>query len=83
MAQSQSERPLEALIPPPTVINDSHKVYSVAASCIALGVIATFTVLLRLGTRLRLGLMRNEDYVIVLATVSKSMMIQNKIQNNL
>lgn len=72
MTHFPSATPFEDPIPliqPPLTINDDHKVYSVAASCIILGVIATFTVLLRLGTRFRLGVMRAEDYVIIPATV--------------
>lgn len=43
---------MEELIPPPTETNDTHKVYSVAAACITLGVVSSLFVCMRLGTRM-------------------------------
>ena len=40
------------LLPPPTAIDNTHKVYSIAVACIVLGVIASLTVLSQLGVRL-------------------------------
>lgn len=44
--------PLDELLPPPAEIIDDNKVYSVAAACIAMGVISSLFVILRLSTRM-------------------------------
>ncbi|KAI0006672.1 hypothetical protein F4779DRAFT_595391 [Xylariaceae sp. FL0662B] len=61
--------PLEDLIPPPTVVNDTHKVYSIAVASIVLGIITTLIVFVRLGTRLTTKTLGPDDYAIIPATV--------------
>lgn len=58
------------LLPPPTHINDTHKVYSIAAWCIALGVIAGLPVIWRLGLRYQTRSFGADDYAIIPALVS-------------
>lgn len=52
-------------IPPPTKINDTHKVYSIAVACIVLGVFASLTVILRLIQRVRSRAFGLDDYAII------------------
>lgn len=52
-------------IPPPTEINDTHKVYSIAVACIVLGVLASLTVILRLIQRVRSRAFGLDDYAII------------------
>jgi hypothetical protein len=59
------------LIPPPTATNDSHKVYSVATSCIALCALACCTVFARLTARYIGGILGPDDYAIMPATVKR------------
>ncbi|KAI8631145.1 hypothetical protein F5Y19DRAFT_483044 [Xylariaceae sp. FL1651] len=59
---------LAGLIPPPMEVNDTHKVYSVAAACIVLSIVTSLTVLTRLGIRLRVGGFGADDYVIIPGT---------------
>ncbi|MCJ1247588.1 hypothetical protein MMC30_004803 [Trapelia coarctata] len=56
---------LPQLIPPPTQIDDTHKVYSVALACILLGIVASMFVLLRLGQRIHSRTFGNDDYAII------------------
>jgi hypothetical protein len=64
--------PLAGLIPPPTEVNDTHKVYSVAISCIFLCVTACFAVIARLSVRFSSETLGFDDYAIIPATVSKT-----------
>lgn len=52
-------------IPPPSKINDTHKVYSIAVACIILGVLASLTVILRLIQRVRSRAFGLDDYAII------------------
>lgn len=61
--------PLEELIPPPEAINDSHNVYSIAISCIVMGIIATLFVIVRLTLRFRASNLGGDDYAIIPAAV--------------
>ncbi|KAI2769590.1 hypothetical protein F4815DRAFT_489605 [Daldinia loculata] len=61
--------PLENLISPPTTVNDTHKVYSIAVSSIVLGIITTLVVFIRLGTRFTSKTLGPDDYAIIPATV--------------
>ncbi|KAK7996412.1 hypothetical protein PG989_004452 [Apiospora arundinis] len=60
---------LEDLIPPPVEINDTNKVHSVANACIALGVLGTLSVAVRVGVRVGHGNLGADDYAIVVAVV--------------
>lgn len=62
--------PLEDLIPPPSAINDAHKVYSIAAACIALGIIAGLFVVVRLCTRVWCRTFGVDDYAAAVALVN-------------
>ncbi|KAI1466787.1 uncharacterized protein F4812DRAFT_65970 [Daldinia caldariorum] len=55
----------EDLIPPPTTINNTHKVYRIAIVCIVLGVISSAAVVARLGQRWRTKALGAEDYAMV------------------
>ncbi|KAI4270406.1 MAG: hypothetical protein LQ337_006703 [Flavoplaca oasis] len=59
MASSQQ------LLPPPTEIDDTHKVHSIAAWCIVLGVIASLSVVWRFGLRLQTRTFGADDYVMI------------------
>ncbi|KAK7959062.1 uncharacterized protein PG986_003916 [Apiospora aurea] len=61
--------PLAGLIPPPTEVNDTHKVHSVAAACIALCIVACLTVSSRLVLRVRKRDIGLDDIAIVPATL--------------
>ena len=65
MASSQ-----QGLLPPPTAIDNTHKVYSIAIACIVLGVIASLTVLSRLGVRLYSRAFGADDWAMIPALVS-------------
>jgi hypothetical protein len=69
MTSTNATDPLAGLIPPPTEVNDTHKVYSVASVCIVLCIVACLTVLARLGVRLRNGGFGRDDLAIIPATV--------------
>lgn len=62
--------PIEELIPPPTEINDAHKVYSVAIACAVMGALAASTCILRLVYRFRSKAMGIDDYFTIPALVS-------------
>ncbi|KAK8026452.1 hypothetical protein PG991_003508 [Apiospora marii] len=66
---SGSGDPLAGLLPPPTGINNIHKVYSVTAVCIILCVIACVTVLTRLGVRGRKHDIDLDDIAMIPATL--------------
>ena len=59
------------LLPPPTEINNTHKVYSIAAWCIVLGLIASLCVLWRLGVRISTRQLGADDYAVIPALVSR------------
>ena len=59
----------QGLLPPPTVINDTHKVYSIAAACIVLGVIASLFVLSRLALRFHTRAFGADDWAMIPALV--------------
>ncbi|KAI1776755.1 hypothetical protein F4818DRAFT_411766 [Hypoxylon cercidicola] len=60
---------LDSLIPPPDEVNDAHKVYSVAAACIALGIVAVMFVLARLCFRVYSRTLGPDDYAVMPAIV--------------
>ncbi|KAK8085981.1 hypothetical protein PG994_000955 [Apiospora phragmitis] len=60
---------LEDLIPPPDQVVDTHKVHSIAIACIALGVIGTLSVGVRVGVRVGHGNFGADDYAIVVAAM--------------
>lgn len=64
------EFPPEQLLPSPTEINDTHKVYSIAAWCIVLGIVASLFVIYRLGTRIHTRTFGADDYAIIPGLVS-------------
>lgn len=58
------------LLPPPTEVNNTHKVYAIAAWCIVLGIVASLFVIWRLGTRIRTKTFGADDYAIIPGLVS-------------
>ena len=66
MASSQQN-----LLPPPTAIDDTHKVYSIAIACIVLGVVTSFIVLSRLGVRIKARAFGADDWAMIPALVSR------------
>ncbi|KAL7625720.1 hypothetical protein AAE478_004943 [Parahypoxylon ruwenzoriense] len=60
--------PSEDLIPPPSVVNDTHKQYSIAVASIVLGITTTFIAFARLGTRFASRTFGADDYAIIPAT---------------
>jgi hypothetical protein len=66
---SDSNSPLSRLILPPTKINDTHKVYGIAAACIALCVVTCLTVITRLFFRIWKREFGADDYAIIPAAV--------------
>ncbi len=58
------------LLPPPTAVDDIHKVYSIAITCAVLGVFASLVVLLRLGLRIRARAFGRDDWAVIPALVS-------------
>lgn len=61
--------PQPNLLPPPIDINNTHKVYSIAAWCIVLGVVASGFVLWRLTVRIYTKAFGADDYAIIPALV--------------
>ncbi|KAK8112005.1 uncharacterized protein PG998_008462 [Apiospora kogelbergensis] len=59
--------PPTQLIPPPTVINDENKVYSIAAACIFLGILASLFALTRLVGRIWCRNFGLDDYAAAVA----------------
>ncbi|KAI4222146.1 MAG: hypothetical protein LQ349_007687 [Xanthoria aureola] len=55
----------QPMLPPPTEINDAHKVYSIAAWCIVLGIVTSLCVLWRLGLRFQTSTFGADDYAMV------------------
>ena len=62
--------PQQSLLPPPTEVNDTHKVYSIAAWCIVLGLVTGICVLWRLAVRINARALGADDYAIIPALVS-------------
>lgn len=56
-------------IPPPTEIDDTHKIYSVAAGIAVIGIIASLIVSLRLGYRFWKKNFGLDDYAIIVSLV--------------
>ncbi|KAI0023371.1 hypothetical protein F4780DRAFT_729491 [Xylariomycetidae sp. FL0641] len=56
---------IDALLPPPTEVNDTHKNYAYGAACIAMGIIGTLCVLARLAIRYRFRNFGADDYAII------------------
>lgn len=75
MAMASSQQ----LIPPPTEINDAHKVYSIAAWCIVLGLVTSLCVLWRLGLRFQTSTFGADDYAMVPALVSGRWLVAKDI----
>lgn len=65
MASSQQN-----LLPPPTAIDDTHKVYSIAIACIVLGVVTSLIVLSRLGLRIYARAFGADDWAMIPGLVS-------------
>lgn len=59
-------------IPPPTAVNDTHKVYSVAIGIILIGIFTTITVALRLLYRFYKKKNGLDDYAIIVSLVGIS-----------
>lgn len=66
--------PAISLIPPPTVIDDTHKVYSIAITCIVLGFVAILTVTCRLAQRIHARAFGADDYLIIPGLVKRKPM---------
>ena len=64
MASTQAE-----LLPPPTTINNTHKVHSIAAWCIVLGFIASVCVFSRFGVRMYTRAFGADGYAMIPALV--------------
>ena len=64
---------MPTLLPPPTVINDTHKVYSIAIWCIFLCILASTCVLLRIWYRYQTRAFGIDDWAIVPALVRKAL----------
>ncbi|KAL2170266.1 hypothetical protein VTG60DRAFT_5042 [Thermothelomyces hinnuleus] len=62
-----SNDPLAGLIPPPTEVNDAHKVYGVAAGCIVMCIAASGMVLWRLYLRVAARKFGLDDYATAFA----------------
>lgn len=71
--------PLSEFIPPPTEINDTHKVYSIAIAYILLALLTCLVVVTRLAYRFRKNNLGIDDYVIIPSLVS---LIKLPICNN-
>ena len=65
MASSQQN-----LLPPPTTIDDTHKVYSIAIACIVMGIVTSLFVLSRLWVRFHAGAFGADDWAMIPALVS-------------
>ena len=63
--------PQQNLLPAPTVVDDTHKVYSIAIACIILGCIASLIVLWRLAVRWYARAFGADDWAMVPALVSQ------------
>ncbi|KAI1391740.1 uncharacterized protein F4822DRAFT_441030 [Hypoxylon trugodes] len=61
--------PVEKLLPPPTTVNDDHKVYSFGVACIVMGIVGSSSVLSRLFIRYRHGSLGMDDYAMISALV--------------
>jgi hypothetical protein len=60
-----------SLIPPPTQIDNTHRVYSIAITCIVLGILASITVVARLAQRLHAKSFGPDDFAIIPGLVSE------------
>lgn len=70
--------PLSEFIPPPTEINDTHKVYSIAIAYILLALLTCLVVVARLAYRFQKNNLGIDDYVIIPSLVSlKKLPISN------
>lgn len=63
---------MPALLPPPLEINDDNKRYDIATWCIAMCVLASIIVLLRLSIRMRDHTFMLDDYAAAFSLVSSS-----------
>lgn len=62
--------PSSPLLPPPTEINDTHKVYSIAIAIIILCIVTVTIVVARLVNRIRAQSFGKDDATIIPAVVS-------------
>lgn len=62
----------EGLIPPPTTVDNTHKVYSVAIACAVLAAVTTLICSARLTHRFRERAVDVDDYALIVALVSLS-----------
>jgi hypothetical protein len=67
----------QKLLPPPTKVDDTHKVYSVAVACVTLGVVASLTVISRFALRIRARAFGHDDWAMVPALVCYQSYIKN------
>jgi hypothetical protein len=68
---SYTATPFEQLIPPPLEIIDTHRDDSVGIAIIVLGIVATLSVVARLGERVSSKNIGADDYAIVPAVVRR------------
>ncbi|KAI0802233.1 hypothetical protein GGR55DRAFT_701198 [Xylaria sp. FL0064] len=61
--------PLDELIPPPDEINNTHKQYSIAITCVVLGVFASLFVIARLASRWHSRTLGLDDYAAIPALI--------------
>ncbi len=61
--------PHDGLLPPPTEVNNTHKVYSIAIGCILMGIVGSAFVSARLWYRVRSKTLGIDDYAIIPAFV--------------
>ncbi|OTA98693.1 hypothetical protein M426DRAFT_28203 [Hypoxylon sp. CI-4A] len=60
-----SNSSIASLIPPPSEVIDTHKVYSVANACITIGIVAVMFVLARLTARIHSRTLGPDDYAVI------------------
>lgn len=66
------------LLPPPLIVDNTHKHYDVAIICILLGILGTSIVVLRLWYRYKTQAFGADDYAMIPAVVSSSLYIHRK-----
>lgn len=70
MSSGYTDVPFGDLIPPPSHIDNAHRDTSIAAAIIVLGIIATISVVARLGQRYATRNLGPDDYAMLPALVS-------------
>ena len=69
MSMMNSSDPFAGLIPPPAEVDDTHKVYSIAAACIVLCLVSCAMVITRLVLKIWKADWGADDYAIIPAAV--------------